>query len=145
RLEQLQFAGDDADGTRAVHHFGDRAAATHLADILAEIADGDAAIGRTLASSGGSLPAIMRNSVVLPAPLGPTRPVFSPFCSAADASMKRIWWPTCLETLSRRIIAAWKEMRVGAFSSEVDTGSPEENALNQESRASVLIQSEPKL
>jgi hypothetical protein len=31
----------------------------------------------------------------------------------------------------------------GAFSSEVDTGSREENASKQESRASVLIQSEP--
>src|SRR5262249_21476129 len=31
-----------------------------------------------------------------------------------------------------------------AFSSEVDTGSREENASNQESRASALIQSEPK-
>jgi hypothetical protein len=32
-----------------------------------------------------------------------------------------------------------------AFSSEVDTGSREENASKQESRASVLIQSEPKM
>jgi hypothetical protein len=32
-----------------------------------------------------------------------------------------------------------------AFSSEVDAGSREENASKQESRASVLIQSEPKL
>jgi hypothetical protein len=32
-----------------------------------------------------------------------------------------------------------------AFSSEVDTGSREENASKQESRASLLIQSEPKL
>ncbi|RZN34888.1 hypothetical protein CWO90_05655 [Bradyrhizobium sp. Leo121] len=31
-----------------------------------------------------------------------------------------------------------------AFSSEVDTGSREENAPKQESRASVLISSEPK-
>jgi hypothetical protein len=31
----------------------------------------------------------------------------------------------------------------GAFSSEVDTGSREENASKQESRVSVLIQSEP--
>jgi hypothetical protein len=35
--------------------------------------------------------------------------------------------------------------RVRAFSSEVDTGSREENASKQESRASVLILSEPKL
>jgi hypothetical protein len=32
-----------------------------------------------------------------------------------------------------------------AFSSEVDTGSREENASKQESSASVLIQSEPKM
>jgi hypothetical protein len=32
-----------------------------------------------------------------------------------------------------------------AFSSEVDTGSREENASKQETRASVLIQSEPIL
>jgi hypothetical protein len=35
-------------------------------------------------------------------------------------------------------------MRPRAFSSEVDTGSREENASKQESRPSVLIQSEPK-
>jgi hypothetical protein len=32
-----------------------------------------------------------------------------------------------------------------AFSSEVDTGSREENASKQEARASVLMQSEPRL
>jgi hypothetical protein len=32
-----------------------------------------------------------------------------------------------------------------AFSSEVDTGSRQENASKQKSRALVLIQSEPKL
>src|SRR5262245_24049845 len=58
----------------------------------------------TWPSSGCSSPVISRNRVLLPAPLGPTRPIFSPFWSAAEASMKRIWWPTCLETLSRRII-----------------------------------------
>src|SRR5439155_14356672 len=29
--------------------------------------------------------------------------------------MKRIWWPTCLETLSRRIIAAWRKKRAGGL------------------------------
>ena len=58
----------------------------------------------TWPSSGGSWPVIMRNSVVLPAPLGPTRPIFSPFWSAAEASMKRICWPFCLLMLSRRIM-----------------------------------------
>jgi hypothetical protein len=33
----------------------------------------------------------------------------------------------------------------GAFSSEVDAGSREENASKQEPRASVLIQSEPNM
>src|SRR5207248_6609743 len=63
----------------------------------------------TWPSSGGSWPEIIRKSVVLPAPFGPTRPIFSPFWRAAEASMKRIWWPTCLLTLSRRIIGARKE------------------------------------
>src|SRR4051794_20705774 len=58
----------------------------------------------TRPSSGGSWPVIMRNSVVLPAPLGPTRPIFSPFWSAAEASMKRSCWPFCLLMLSRRIM-----------------------------------------
>jgi hypothetical protein len=35
------------------------------------------------------------------------------------------------------------DFSVTAFSSEVDTGSREENASKQEARASVLIQSEP--
>jgi hypothetical protein len=46
----------------------------------------------------------MRNSVVLPAPFGPTRPTFSPLVRAAEASTKRSWWPFCLEMLSRRIM-----------------------------------------
>src|SRR4030081_61953 len=63
----------------------------------------------TWPSSGCSWPVIIRNSVVLPAPLGPTRPTFSPFWSAAEASMKSIWWPFCLLMLSRRIMCtrAW--------------------------------------
>src|SRR5437016_12256161 len=67
----------------------------------------------TWPSSGCSSPVIIRNSVVLPDPLGPTRPTFSPFWSAAEASMKRIWWPFCLLMLSRRIIRTGprKELR----------------------------------
>ena len=45
-------AATRADRTGAVHHLGYRAAARHLADILAEIADGDAAIDRHLALVG---------------------------------------------------------------------------------------------
>src|SRR3954470_23542226 len=58
----------------------------------------------TWPSSGVSSPVIIRNNVVLPDPLGPTRPTFSPFWIAAEASMKRSWWPFCLLTLSRRIM-----------------------------------------
>ena len=88
-LELAQFGRHRAHRAGAVHHLGDGAAARHFADILAEIADGDAAIDRHLALVGRSWPVIMRNSVVLPAPLGPTRPTFSPFWSAAEASMNR--------------------------------------------------------
>src|SRR4029078_691321 len=40
---------DDADGTGAVHDLGHGAAARHLADVLAEIANGNAPIERDLA------------------------------------------------------------------------------------------------
>ena len=45
-LELLQLGRDRADRAGAVHHLGHGAAAGHLADVLAEIADGDAAIDR---------------------------------------------------------------------------------------------------
>src|SRR3954465_11184754 len=61
----------------------------------------------TCPSSGNSSPAIIRNSVVFPAPFGPTRPIFSPLLRAAEASMNRIWWPACLLTLSRRIMGSF--------------------------------------
>ena len=48
-FQVLQLGGDLAHRAGAVHHLGDRAAARHLADVLAEIADGDAAIDRDLA------------------------------------------------------------------------------------------------
>ena len=51
-LELLQLGRDDADRAGAVHHLGHGAAARHLADVLAEIADGDAAIDRDLALVG---------------------------------------------------------------------------------------------
>src|ERR1700743_2763271 len=43
-----------------------------------------------------------------------------------------------------RIISAGRRCHARAFSSEVDTGSREENASKQKHRASVLIPSEPK-
>ena len=48
-LEFPELARHGADGPRAVHHLGHRAAARHLADVLAEIADGNAPIERDLA------------------------------------------------------------------------------------------------
>ncbi len=51
-LQRLQFGRDRADRPRAVHHLCENAAARHLADILAEIADGDSAIGRDLTLVG---------------------------------------------------------------------------------------------
>ena len=51
-LEFLQLDRHRAHGACAIHHLGHRAAAGHLADILAEIADGDAAIDGDLALVG---------------------------------------------------------------------------------------------
>ena len=47
-----------------------------------------------------TLPMKGREGVYLPAPLGPTRPTFSALRMTAEASMKTIWWPFCLEILS---------------------------------------------
>ncbi len=52
----LELGSHDADRTGAVHDFGDCAAAGHLADVLAEIADRDAAIEGHLAFVGCLLP-----------------------------------------------------------------------------------------
>ena len=51
-FELLQLGRHRADRAGAVHHLGDGAAAGHLADVLAEIADGDAAIDGHLALVG---------------------------------------------------------------------------------------------
>ena len=51
-FERMQLGGDDADIAGAVHHLGHSAAAGHLADILAEEADADAAIEKHLALIG---------------------------------------------------------------------------------------------
>src|ERR1700744_2554582 len=58
----------------------------------------------TSPSSGSSSPIIMRKRVVLPAPLGPTRPTFSPGLSWKDASTKTSCLPYCLLMLEREII-----------------------------------------
>ena len=53
-------------------------AALHFLDVLAKVADRQLFGTETVPSSGLSSPTTMRNSVVLPAPLGPTSPTFSP-------------------------------------------------------------------
>src|SRR6476661_5710054 len=58
----------------------------------------------TSPSSGASSPTIMRKSVVLPDPLGPTRPTFSPGLSWKEASTKRICFPYCLLILLNETI-----------------------------------------
>src|ERR1051325_4950312 len=59
----------------------------------------------TSPSSGDSSPTIIRKSVVLPEPFGPTRPTFSPGLSWKDASTKRIWRPYCFEIREKEIMA----------------------------------------
>ena len=51
-LQLLQLGGDGAHRAGAVHHLGDGAAARHLAHVLAEVADGHAAIDGDLAFVG---------------------------------------------------------------------------------------------
>src|SRR5437588_418027 len=60
----------------------------------------------TSPSSADSSPTIMRKSVVLPEPFGPTRPARSPGLSWKDASTKTSCRPYCLETLLRLIMDA---------------------------------------
>src|SRR5687768_14078321 len=50
----------------------------------------------TSPSSGVSSPTIMRNSVVLPEPFGPTSPTFSPGLNWNEASTNRTCHPYCL-------------------------------------------------
>ena len=58
----------------------------------------------TSPSSGTSSPTIMRKSVVLPEPLGPTSPTFSPGFSWNEASTKISCLPYCLLMLEKEII-----------------------------------------
>src|SRR5712671_3929093 len=55
-------------------------------------------------SSACSSPVIIRNSVVLPEPFGPTRPTFSPGLSWKDASTNRTCRPYCLLMCENEII-----------------------------------------
>src|SRR5579883_151774 len=59
----------------------------------------------TSPSSGSSSPTIMRNSVVLPDPFGPTSPTRSPGFNWNEASTKTSCLPYCLWMEEREIIA----------------------------------------
>src|SRR5450631_2960765 len=57
----------------------------------------------TVPSSGSSSPTTMRKRVVLPEPLGPTRPTFSPGLSWKEASTNTSCLPYCLLMLEKEI------------------------------------------
>src|SRR4029450_2393557 len=59
----------------------------------------------TRPSPGSSTPPRMRQRVVLPAPLGPTRPIRSPRPTRHEQSWRSAWPPYPLETDSRAITA----------------------------------------
>jgi hypothetical protein len=101
---QRQLGGDRAHRPGAVHHLGHRAAARHLADILAEIADGDAAIDRDLALVGRLLAGDHAEQRGLAGAVGTDQADLLALLERGEASMNRIWWPFCLLTLSRRIM-----------------------------------------
>src|SRR6185369_3219338 len=65
----------------------------------------------TVPSSGASSPTTMRNRVVLPEPLGPTRPTFSPGFNWKDASTKTSCRPYCLLILEKEIIGKHQASR----------------------------------
>ena len=58
----------------------------------------------TSPSSGDSSPTIIRNSVVLPEPFGPTRPTFSPGLSWNEASTNSTCRPYCLFMREKEIM-----------------------------------------
>ena len=85
----------------------DRAAARHLAHVLAEVADGDAAIDGHLALVGLLLAGDHPEEGRLAGAVRPDETDLLALAEAPlDASMKRIWWPFCLLTFSRRIMCA---------------------------------------
>ena len=113
-LELAHLGGHVADRPGAVHHLGDRAAAGHVADILAEIADGDAAIDRDLAFVGLLLAGDHAEQRRLAGAVRPDQAdLLALLQSVAEASMKTICRPFCLPIFSRRIMRCAKKIEGG--------------------------------
>ena len=77
-------------------------------------------------SSADSSPTIIRKSVVLPDPFGPTRPTFSPGLSWKEASTKTSCLPYCLE-MRLRLIRQFTPSEGGGLgvSEESKRGTPD--------------------
>jgi hypothetical protein len=101
-LELVQLARGHRHRARAVERGLEHGLVLQLADVLAEIPIAYRDRSRS-ARVGLLLARDQRKTVVLPAPFGPTRPIFSPRFTAADASRNRICAPWRFETASMRI------------------------------------------
>ena len=104
-LQRLELVVQIAEAAAAGDRFVEHRAAGHLLDVLPEVADRSASSAPTRRlRRAASSPTIIRNSVVLPEPFGPTRPTFSPGFSWNEASTKRICLPYCLLMREKEII-----------------------------------------
>jgi hypothetical protein len=77
-LQGFEFVVQIADASAPCDRFIQHRTALHFLDVLAKVADRQLLGTETAPSSGVSSPTTIRKSVVLPDPLGPTRPTFSP-------------------------------------------------------------------
>ena len=99
------LAGRDRD--RLEQRVEDGRARDRRAAELGEVAELDVvAEGRATPSSGGRSPAIVRRSVVLPAPFGPTIPIRSPRWAARNAERATVTGPAVLGAVRRERAAA---------------------------------------
>ena len=76
----------------------------------------------TFPLSDSVLPSIIEKSVVLPAPLGPTRPIRSPRKIRIEMSVNRVFWPKPLLSFEKvsmqsrqRFADVWKEAKQKTF------------------------------
>src|SRR6266481_1616462 len=84
----------------------------------------------TSPSSGTSSPTTMRKSVVFPAPLGPTRPTFSPGLSWNEASTKSTCLPYCLLILENEIMRIEQPQHAAALRQrQVELGAEQHRAI----------------